>query len=123
MLVTLVNEKKIRARTKWKEVYHLFSSSSAYLDMLGTPGSNPLELFWDVVDDLDQALDERVAIIENVFRRQQFSFSVNTAEEEFMKVLEDTQNGDDQLERLSNANRKECWAAVSIARFVYVCFT
>jgi hypothetical protein len=28
--------------------------------MLGNPGSNPLELFWDVVDSLDQRLDSRI---------------------------------------------------------------
>lgn len=122
MLATLVNEKKIRARTKWKEVYPLFSSSPAYLDMLGTPGSNPLELFWDVVDALDQALDERIAIVENALRRQQFSFGVDTGEQEFLKVLQDAQNGDDNLEKLSNIDRKTCWEAVSVAYLVYAHF-
>lgn len=115
LLADLVDDKKIRARTKWKEVYPLFSSSAAYLDMLGTPGSNPLELFWDMVDELDQALDERVAIVESAFKRQQFGFSVDIGEREFMKVLEDAQHGDDHLERLSSFERRECWEAVSIA--------
>jgi pre-mRNA-processing factor 40 len=28
--------------------------------MLGNPGSNPLELFWDVVDMFDQQLDTMI---------------------------------------------------------------
>ena len=37
--------------------------------MLGNPGSNPLELFWDVVDGLDQKLDAKVAIVEAAIKR------------------------------------------------------
>lgn len=37
--------------------------------MLGNPGSNPLELFWDAVDALDQQLDAKVLIVEDVIRR------------------------------------------------------
>lgn len=119
LLGDLVQNKKIRARTKWKDVYPLFSSSAAYLDMLGTPGSNPLELFWDVVDELDQALDERVAIVESALKRQQYSFNIDTGEEDFMKVLEDAQNSDDDLARLSAVERKESWETVSVACLVF----
>lgn len=119
LLEDLVQDKKIRARTKWKDVYPLFSSSAAYLDMLGTPGSNPLELFWDVVDELDQALDERVAIVESALKRQQYSFNTDTREEDFMKVLEDAQNSDDDLARLSAVERKESWETVSVACSVF----
>jgi pre-mRNA-processing factor 40 len=86
--------------------------------MLGTPGSNPLELFWDVVDELDQALDERVAIVESALKRQQFSFNVHTGEQEFMRELDDAHDDDDELARLSTVERKECWEAVSIACLV-----
>jgi pre-mRNA-processing factor 40 len=37
--------------------------------MLGNPGSNPLELFWDLVDDLDQKLDAKIAIVDTAFRK------------------------------------------------------
>lgn len=60
---------QIKARTKWKQVYPLFSTDVRYLNMLGIPGSNPLELFWDVVDSLDQKLDAKIAIAEAAIRR------------------------------------------------------
>lgn len=31
--------------------------------MLGNPGSNQLELFWDVVDRLDQELDKKIDVV------------------------------------------------------------
>lgn len=57
----MIDSGKIKARSKWKEVYPLFSSDKRYLVMLGNPGSNPLELFWDSVDDLDQKLDKKIS--------------------------------------------------------------
>ncbi len=60
---------EIKARTKWKEVYPGFANDNRYLDMLGNPGSNPIELFWDVVDALDQKLDTKIAIAEGAIKR------------------------------------------------------
>jgi pre-mRNA-processing factor 40 len=59
----------LKARTKWKEVYPLFRDDERYLDMLGNPGSNPLELFWDAVDVLDQKLDAKVSVVEDAIKR------------------------------------------------------
>jgi pre-mRNA-processing factor 40 len=50
-------------------VYPLFKDDNRYLDMLGNPGSNPLELFWDAVDTLDQQLDAKVGVVEDVIKR------------------------------------------------------
>lgn len=69
LLQDLVTAGKIKARGKWRHVYPLFASDQRYLNMLGKPGSNPLELFWDVVDTLDQKLDAKIAIAEECARR------------------------------------------------------
>jgi pre-mRNA-processing factor 40 len=68
-LQELIQDGKIKARTKWKEVYPVFRDDRRYLDMLGNPGSNPLELFWDVVDAFDQKLDKKIAIVEDAILR------------------------------------------------------
>lgn len=36
--------------------------------MLGNPGSNQLELFWDVVDALDQKLDAKMAVVQDAIK-------------------------------------------------------
>ncbi|KAJ3556676.1 hypothetical protein NM688_g1891 [Phlebia brevispora] len=69
LLRGLIDSGKIKARSKWKEVYPLFKDDKRYLDMLGKPGSNPLELFWDVVDGLDQKLDDKIEVVETAIKR------------------------------------------------------
>jgi pre-mRNA-processing factor 40 len=69
LLQSLVKQSKVKARSKWKEVHPIFCNDQRYLSMLGNPGSNPLELFWDVVDTLDQRLDKKIAIVEEALAR------------------------------------------------------
>ncbi len=58
--VDLLNELrkagKIKAGSKWSEVYPLLESDDRYTDMLGQPGSSSLDLFWDVVEEAERAL-------------------------------------------------------------------
>jgi len=69
LLQELVGAGEIKARTKWKEVYPLFKDDARYLDLLGYPGSNALELFWDVVDVFDQKLDRKIGVVEDAMKR------------------------------------------------------
>ena len=50
-------------------MYPSFKDDKRYLAILGNPGSNPLELFWDVVDGLDQKLDEKIEIVEAAIKK------------------------------------------------------
>ncbi|KAF8623239.1 hypothetical protein AX15_006472 [Amanita polypyramis BW_CC] len=68
LLQNFIQEGKIKARSKWKEVYPVFRDDDRYLSILGIPGSNPLELFWDTVDTLDQQLDRKIAVVDDVFK-------------------------------------------------------
>ncbi len=47
----------------------LFRDGARYLDLLGKPGSNALELFWDVVDVFDQKLDRKIGVVEDAMKR------------------------------------------------------
>lgn len=112
-----MREKKIRARTKWKEIYPLFSSESAYLDMLGKPGSTPLELFWDVVDDLDQQLDSRIAIVERAFKNKDFNVTIDTPKDGFLQVLKEAEADDEEIRQLADEEVHDVWKAVSLFMF------
>ncbi|KIJ20730.1 hypothetical protein PAXINDRAFT_57698, partial [Paxillus involutus ATCC 200175] len=83
LLKELVDAGKVKARTKWRQVYPTFASDERYLNLLGKPGSNPLELFWDVADQLDQKLDAKIAIVEESIRRVE---APNEAPEDTAKV-------------------------------------
>ncbi|KAG9077640.1 hypothetical protein FRC06_008795 [Ceratobasidium sp. 370] len=80
LLAELVKAGHIRAKTKWKNVYPQFAEDERYLNLLGTPGSNPIELFWDVVDQFDQALEEKVARINRAMEDKGIKFNTAMSE-------------------------------------------
>lgn len=82
VLQELIESGTLKARTKWKEVYPLFKDDNRYLDMLGNPGSNPLELFWDAVDTLDQQLDAKVAVVEDAIKRHNTALDSSAKKDE-----------------------------------------
>ena len=113
----------ITARSKWKHVYPKFSSDNRYLDMLGKPGSNPIELFWDVVDDLDQKLDAKIVIVEAAIKRhntklssnaegssQPWSIQPETTEAGFLKLMQE--NGDEESAALSPDDLNQIFTTV-----------
>ncbi|KAF8916176.1 hypothetical protein CPB85DRAFT_1374657 [Mucidula mucida] len=89
LLQELVDGGKLKARTKWKQVYPLFSKDERYLNMLGNPGSNQLELFWDLVDGFDQKLDAKIATLEDALKARDEAFEVkaDTSEDTFIQVV------------------------------------
>jgi pre-mRNA-processing factor 40 len=94
--------------------------------MLGKPGSNPIELFWDVVDDLDQKLDAKIATVEAAIKRrnsklssessdaegssQAWSVQPETTEADFLKVVQE--NGDEESVALSTDDLKQIFTTV-----------
>lgn len=56
LLAELRSEGKIKAGTKWSQVYPLIGSDDRYKAMSGQPGSTPMDLFWDVVEEEERAL-------------------------------------------------------------------
>ncbi|KAG6890015.1 hypothetical protein C0992_003360 [Termitomyces sp. T32_za158] len=126
LLQNLVNSGKISARSKWKEVYPIFSDDERYLSMLGNPGSNPLELFWDVVDALDQELDRKIAVVEAAIERHNvkeaqrkgedgekdagFVVGPETKEEEFRSIVE--ANADEAVHALAKGHLTEIFTTL-----------
>jgi pre-mRNA-processing factor 40 len=56
LLQELKADNKIRAGSKWSQIYPLISTDPRYQAMLGQSGSSPLDLFWDMVEDEERAL-------------------------------------------------------------------
>lgn len=55
LLKDLKRAQKIKAGTKWMDVFPLIEDDPRYVAMVGQGGSTPLDMFWDVVEE-----DERV---------------------------------------------------------------
>lgn len=109
LLQELIESGHLKARTKWKQIYSTFCEDERYLNMLGLPGSNPLELFWDVVDELDQSLDSKLHVVESAVQAhrarsgQEFIVRPETTFEEFEAIIKD----DAEVKRLSQKDLNE----------------
>lgn len=56
LLHELKRNNKIKAGTKWSSIHPLIVTDERYTEMLGQPGSTPLDLFWDMVEDEERVL-------------------------------------------------------------------
>ncbi|PLW16854.1 hypothetical protein PCANC_09451 [Puccinia coronata f. sp. avenae] len=78
---------QIRADTMWKEIYPVLKDDDRYLNMLGLTGSSPLELFWDVVDDLQLELEDKQKFVEDLLDKQGKKVQEATKLDEFISWL------------------------------------
>ena len=56
LLKELKDDGKIKAGTKWSQIYPLIENDGRYIAMAGQPGSTPMDLFWDMVEEEERAL-------------------------------------------------------------------
>jgi pre-mRNA-processing factor 40 len=56
LLKELRSQGKIKAGSKWMNIYPLIKEDTRYLGILGNSGSSPLDLFWDVVEEEERSL-------------------------------------------------------------------
>ena len=98
--------------------------------MLGNPGSNPLELFWDAVDALDQKLDAKIVVVEDAIKRFNakhqsaeakeepplFTVTAETTWEEFVNIIREDE------EVVLSLSQEELELVFKTVR-MFVCFT
>lgn len=80
---------KIHADTMWKDIYDTLKDDERYLNMLGLPGSSPLELFWDIIDDFQVEVEEKQRLVEELLNEKGKKVCENTGVEEFLSWLPD----------------------------------
>ncbi|GAA5966237.1 hypothetical protein JCM3765_002568 [Sporobolomyces pararoseus] len=96
LLAELVASDQITAGTTWKSIYPLIDTDPRYLNLLGTPGSSPLDLFWDVVDELDVRAEQDEQEVEFVAKEKGIKVNEEFKEEEFVDALK----GDERMEKM-----------------------
>ena len=129
LLKELVDRGQIKAGTKWKTVYPLFKDDERYKNILGNPGSGPLELFWDIVDSMDQKLEGKTEIIQGAIKRYNeknkssdgmdvdggpvaFKVGIETTATQFLNVVKAEE--DEQVRALSDKELSDVFRAVSL---------
>ncbi|GAA5982093.1 hypothetical protein JCM10908_004736 [Rhodotorula pacifica] len=89
LLNELVKADQISAGTTWQSVYPLLANEERYLALLGVPGSTPLDLFWDLVDELDVRAEENQLVIEAVAKENGIVVDETTKEDDFFAGIKD----------------------------------
>lgn len=89
LLDELVRADQISAGTTWQSVYPLVANEPRYTDLLGVAGSTPLDLFWDLVDELDVRAEENQLVIEAVAKERGVHVDEDSKEDDFFNGVKD----------------------------------
>ncbi|KAJ4295861.1 U1 snRNP protein [Collariella sp. IMI 366227] len=87
LLSELRKDGKIKAGSKWSQVYPLFEADERYQAIVGRPGSTAMELFWDVVEEEERSLRSIRNDVLDAIDDKRFEVTPKTTFEEFESVL------------------------------------
>lgn len=113
LLEDLRDEGVLQYGTTWPDVWPRLKDDERLHNMLGNPGSTPLELFWDVVDELDERVEEHCRVIEGAFAQQHIQLDLNTTWEQFQDHLK-TEGVDTRVRHIDERARQNAYAMVSL---------
>lgn len=78
---------KVKAGTKWMDVHSEINEDPRYVAMLGQPGSTPLDLFWDMVEEEERALRLVRNDVYDVLEDKRYEITPKTVLSEFLEVM------------------------------------
>ncbi|KAG4303123.1 hypothetical protein PCANB_000517 [Pneumocystis canis] len=93
LLQNLYHEKKIGPGTKWMTIYPLIKNDIRYKNMLGQPGSTPLDLFWDIVEEAEREMRHKRNIAHDIMEEQKFDFNEKTTLPQFTEIIRKDKKG------------------------------
>ncbi|KAF8975772.1 PRP40 pre-mRNA processing factor 40 [Entomortierella lignicola] len=87
LLTELRGKGQINAKTCWMQIHPLVKEDARYLDILGQPGSTPMELFWDLIEDLDEKLYQDRKMMQDLLKSIEYEVQPDTSLKEFQEVV------------------------------------
>ncbi|XP_022656646.1 pre-mRNA-processing factor 40 homolog B-like isoform X2 [Varroa destructor] len=87
LLADLHDKGKLTSMSLWSELYPVIRSDPRFNNMLGQPGSTPLDLFKFFVAELKDRLIDEKKIIKEILREKNFTVEVDTQFEQFVTVI------------------------------------
>ncbi|KAF9989784.1 hypothetical protein BGZ75_004961 [Mortierella antarctica] len=87
LLGELRAKSELNAKICWMQIYPLIKDDPRYSNMLGQPGSTPMELFWDMIEDLDERLYQDRKMVQDLLKTADFEILPETTLEEFTEAL------------------------------------
>ncbi|KAJ5158853.1 WW/Rsp5/WWP [Penicillium coprophilum] len=87
LLKELRSQGKIKAGAKWKNICPLIKDDPRYHGILGQPGSTPLDLFWDMVEEEERALRGPRNDVLDVLDDKRYEVTTETTFDEFNSIM------------------------------------
>ncbi|KAK1150203.1 U1 snRNP protein [Aspergillus melleus] len=87
LLKELRSQGKIKAGSKWSNLYPVIREDPRYQGILGNSGSSPLDLFWDVVEEEERTLRGPRNDVLDVLDDKRYEVTAKTTFEEFSSVV------------------------------------
>merc|ERR1712203_176497 len=78
---------KLTSMSLWVELYPTISAEMRFTNMLGQPGSTPLDLFKFYVEDLKSRFYSEKKIIKEILKEKSYEMSTNVTFEDFATVV------------------------------------
>ena len=78
---------KIEPGSQWQTFHPLIAEESAYLDLIGLPGSSPLDLFWDVVEEEERIFRAKRNDAMDVLEDRRYEMTTETSLQEFSDLM------------------------------------
>ncbi|KAH1429514.1 hypothetical protein KXX32_004376 [Aspergillus fumigatus] len=87
LLKELKAQGKIKAGSKWMNIYPLIHEDPRYFAILGNSGSTPLDLFWDMVEEEERSLRGPRNDVLDVLDDKRYEVTSKTTFEEFQSIM------------------------------------
>ncbi|CAL8095974.1 unnamed protein product [Orchesella dallaii] len=87
LLDELHEQGKLTSMSLWVELYPMISSDPRFSQMLGQPGSSPLDLFKFYVEDLKSRYQDEKKVIKEILKEKGFDIQESTTFEEFATIV------------------------------------
>ncbi|KAG0332624.1 hypothetical protein BG004_001164, partial [Podila humilis] len=87
LLTELRSKGQLNAKTCWMEIHPLVKDDVRYQEVLGQPGSTPMELFWDLIEDLDERLYQDRKLVQDALKTLDYEIVPETTFEQFAELM------------------------------------
>jgi pre-mRNA-processing factor 40 len=82
---------QIYAGSKWQDLVPQIETDERFINLIGTEGSGPLDMFWDLVEDEERKVRSKRNDALDILDDQRYEMTPNTSLDEFSNVMKKDQ--------------------------------
>ncbi|KAG0275076.1 hypothetical protein BGZ95_009210 [Linnemannia exigua] len=97
LLTELRTSGQLNAKSCWMQIHPLIKEDPRYISILGQPGSTPMELFWDLIEDLDERLYQDRKVVQTALSNMDYQVQPETTFDEFQAAVSKQEKAADIL--------------------------